>query len=83
MGLGFGTGGVAGEEVGVSPMLAVWVLRCDIRSWLELNLRPQKSLPCIQEHMNCDAPPTVSGRLVGGGAGAEAAVPLWGGGARR
>ena len=59
-------------------MLEVWVRRWDMSSSLELNLRPQKSRPCIQEHMNCEAPPTVRGRLVGGGAGAEL-----GGGASR
>ena len=49
-----GAGGVTEAWLagGVSPMLAVWVRRCDISSSLELNLLPQKSLPCIQEHMN-------------------------------
>lgn len=51
-----GWGTEAGGGLGSVPMLAVWERRCDINSSLELNRLPQKSRPCIQEHMYGEAP---------------------------
>jgi hypothetical protein len=44
-----------GEDVAAATV--VWLLKCDIRSSLDENLRPQKSVPLIQLQTNGEAPP--------------------------
>jgi hypothetical protein len=53
--------GVGDDDVGLEAAAAaatvVWLRRCDMRSSLEENLRPQKSDPLIQLQTKDDAPP--------------------------
>ena len=52
-----GGDGAEDEGLGADVATVVWLLKCDIRSSLDENLRPQKSVPLIQLQTKGEAPP--------------------------
>ena len=48
---------VEDDGLGADDATVVWLLRCDIRSSLDENRLPQKSLPLIQLQTKGDEPP--------------------------